>query len=126
INEIETPILSADEPVDFNADILDNVNHWDTLKHQLIWERRYLTDVNYLTEELGWDGFFSSQIPLTKDTKLYRARLHHKSNEPAYAVDKMFCPPKDDSTAGRANPSGIPYLYLSDNEETVLYEIRAS
>src|SRR5690606_5970102 len=24
------------------------------------------------------------------------------------------------------NPSGIPYLYLSDNEETVLYEIRAS
>ena len=38
----------------------------------------------------------------------------------------MFCPPAAYSTAGRANPSGIPYLYLSDNADTVLYEVRAA
>ncbi|MFN3968689.1 RES domain-containing protein [Flavobacterium sp.] len=126
VNIIDTNILSADELVDFSDEILENVNYWDKLKNQLIWERRYLTDINYLTEELGWDGFFSNQIPLTKDTKLFRARLHHKSNENAYTSDEMFCPPQHISTAGRANPTGIPYLYLSDNEETILYEIRAS
>lgn len=38
----------------------------------------------------------------------------------------MYCPPVKNATSGRANPVGIPYLYLTDNEETVLYEIRAS
>lgn len=126
ISEIKTDILNADQLVDFSDDILENVNYWSTLKDQLIWERRYLTDIKYLTEELGWDGYFSNPVPITKDTKLYRARLHHKSDEIAYSSDQMLCPPKHLSTAGRANPSGIPYLYLSDNEETILYEIRAS
>jgi hypothetical protein len=38
----------------------------------------------------------------------------------------MFCPPKHLSTAGRANPMGIPYLYLSDNKETIIYEVRSA
>ncbi|MEO6135476.1 MAG: RES domain-containing protein [Ginsengibacter sp.] len=126
IDKIETEITNADEKVDFSDEILDNVNYWDKLKNQLIWENRYLTDINYLTDELGWDGFFGSQIALSPDAKLYRARIHQSSSESRYAIDKMFCPPKDKATAGRANPIGIPFLYLSDNDKTVLYEIRAS
>jgi len=57
---------------------------------------------------------------------LYRARVHYQSGLPAYLPDKMGCPPPDLASGGRANPSGIPYLYLSDNEATVLYEVRAS
>ncbi len=38
----------------------------------------------------------------------------------------MTCPPREFASGGRANPSGIPFLYLSDNPETVLYEVRAS
>lgn len=126
IGEINTEILSANDTVDFTSDIYENVNHWDELKNQLIWERRYLTDVNYLTDELGWDSFFNSQITLNKVQELYRARLHHVSNEAPYMSNNMFCPEKTKATAGRANPSGIPFLYLSDNEQTILYEIRAS
>lgn len=126
IDNIDTEISSSDDLVNFNDDILENVNYWEKLKEQLIWERRYLTDINYLTDELGWDGFFSTQITLTKGTELYRARLHNKSSEPPYLEGEMFCPEKIVSTAGRANPQGIPYLYLSDNKETILYEIRAS
>ncbi|MDN3672436.1 RES family NAD+ phosphorylase [Flavobacterium branchiarum] len=126
IHNIDTDILSSDDFVDFNEDIFENVNYWDKLKEQLIWERRYLTDINYLTDELGWDGFFNSQIALTKETVLYRARLHNKSEENSYTHSEMFCPPKKISSAGRANSRGIPFLYLSDNRETILYEIRAS
>jgi hypothetical protein len=126
IANTDTEITSADEKVEFSSAILDNVNYWDKLKTQLIWESRYLTDIDYLTDELGWDGFFGSKITLSKGTKLYRARIHHSSSEPAYTNEKMYCPPKDKATAGRANPAGIPFLYLSDNDKTVLYEIRAS
>ena len=52
--------------------------------------------------------------------------MHHTQLEDPFTNDKMFCPPKENSTAGRANPSGIPFLYLSDNRQTILYEIRAS
>jgi hypothetical protein len=126
ISKISTTISNADDLVDFNDDILDNVNFWEKLKNQLVWENRYLTDVNYLTDELGWDGFFNSKVELVKGINLYRARLHYASPEPPYSSANMFCPHREIATAGRANPAGIPFLYLSDNSDTVLYEIRAS
>lgn len=124
--KINSNIKNSEDLVDFNNEIYENVNYWHQLKEQLKWERRYLTDINLLTEDLGWDGFFESKVIIEKKDTFYRARLHHNSNEPAYTKEKMFCPPKTIATAGRANSLGIPYLYLSDNEETVLYETRAS
>jgi len=126
LSKFRLPISNADELVDFSDEILENVGYWDQLKRQLITKNRYITDVNYLTDELGWDGFFSSQIEIPQGQRLYRARLHHNSGEQPYAPAQMFCPPAASSTPGRANPSGIPYLYLSDNPDTVLYEIRAT
>jgi len=38
----------------------------------------------------------------------------------------MGKPPAKKSTSGRANPNGIPYLYVSTKTETVLYESRAT
>jgi hypothetical protein len=38
----------------------------------------------------------------------------------------MGSPPDKSTSAGRANPQGIPYLYLSKSLETTLYEIRAT
>lgn len=101
------------------------MNYWFKLKEKIKWERRYLIDVNALTE-LGWDGFFGSQVIMNKNDILYRARLHHDSTNSCYTQDAMFCPPKHLSTAGRANPMGIPYLYLSDNKETIIYEVRSA
>lgn len=37
----------------------------------------------------------------------------------------MGCPPPNLATAGRANPLGIPYLYLSDSAKTTYFEVRA-
>jgi hypothetical protein len=119
-------INSANVAVGFSDEISDNINYWFKLRDELKWERRYLTDIQYLTDELGGDGFFERKVVVGKDASFFRARLHRNANERMFDERKMFCPPKELSTAGRANPMGIPYLYLSDNEETILYEIRAS
>ena len=126
LSKIGSLIINSEELVDFNNEILENINYWYILKEQLKWERRYFTNIEYLTEDLGWDSFFESKVVIQKEDIFYRARLHKSANEKIFPNEQMLCPPKESSTAGRANPIGIPYLYLSDNEETILYEIRAS
>lgn len=105
--------------------IAENVGYWEKLKNELMFERRYIADIDRLTDDYGWDGLFSRQFGLLNDKDFYRARLHSESDYPAFLATEMFCPPHAVATAGRANPEGIPYLYLSDNPSTVLYEIRA-
>jgi hypothetical protein len=124
-SRVNMPLTHAEELVDFTDDILENVGYWDKLKELLITQNRYVTDITELTDR-GWDGYFSAQVTIAPGQPLYRARLHHHSGEDPYDPPQMFCPPPLLTTAGRANPSGIPYLYLSDNDQTVLYEIRAA
>ena len=126
VNQLDTNIHSAFELVNFIPDILENVHYWDILKEKIKWERRYVIDINYLTEDLGWDKLLSSNSTLDNSEKFYRARLHHSENLHPYATNEMYGPTPEKATAGRANPTGIPFLYLCDNKETVLYEIRAS
>lgn len=126
LDKIDSPIKNSDELVDFSDEILENINFWFKLKEQLKWERRYLTNIGYLTDDLGWDSFFESKTVINRDDILYRARLHKSADDNVFSNEEMFSPKKELSKAGRANPSGIPYLYLSDKKDTILYEIRAS
>lgn len=126
LEKINTSIKDPNDKIVYAADIQENISYWDKLKNQLKWERRYLTDINLLIEDYGWDAYFSSQISIKKEDIFYRARIHNSSGLFAYKAKNMFSPPRDSISSGRANPIGIPYLYLSDNIETVLYETRAS
>ena len=126
LNEIDSTINNSEELVDFSDEILENINYWSILKEQLKWEKRYFTNIETLTDDLGWDSFFESKAVIKDDETYYRARLHQNSQENIYQIDEMSSPPAKYASAGRANPIGIPYLYLSDNEETILYEVRAS
>lgn len=124
--KLETEILNAEFKVTYISDIIENISHWEILKEELKWEKRFLTDITYLTEELGWDGFFNTQYQLSKEVSLFRARVHHSSGQKAYDTSQMSCPEKEKIGGGRANALGVPTLYLSDNEDTVLHEVRAS
>ena len=55
------------------------------------------------------------------DTEWYRARVGDKNG---YKIEDMGPPPPEKSTAGRANPAGIPYLYLANDPATALAEVR--
>ena len=126
LNQTQSAISNSDDLVEFSNEILENINYWSILKEQLKWERRYFTNIDRLTEDLGWDSFFESKTTVSSDETFFRARLHQNSEEDIIPMNKMSSPPAKYASAGRANPIGIPYLYLSDNEETILYEVRAS
>jgi len=67
-----------------------------------------------------------------KDSILWRAQLGHGwrfENEevgeiPAPHEPERMHPTTGRATEGRANPKGIPYLYLASNRETALAEVR--
>lgn len=67
-----------------------------------------------------------------KDSILWRAQLGHgwkfESEDvgeiPAPHEPERMCPRIGRATEGRANPKGIPYLYLASNRETALAEAR--
>jgi hypothetical protein len=52
----------------------------------------------------------------------YRARI--QAGEAPFAVAEMGAPPKRTASHGRANPAGIPYLYLGSTLATAISEIR--
>jgi RES domain-containing protein len=50
--------------------------------------------------------------------KYIQAYCHNAS-----LAEEMMAPESQYTTSGRANPSGIPFLYLSENEKTVVLKI---
>ena len=61
--------------------------------------------------------------PIHADLALFRARSA-EGETPLTPVD-MGASPASKTVGGRANPSGIPYLYLAFSKETCIYESRA-
>ncbi len=110
--------------VNYNHDINECVSYWSILKTEIKEKRRFITNTDNLLE-LGWDTLFPNPISLAIDKKLYRARIHETSTQSKYDATKMGVPPIDKATTGRANPMGIPYLYLCEDIITTLYETRA-
>ncbi len=54
----------------------------------------------------------------------YRARVCPTSS--GYSKEDMGAPSSNSASPGRVNPEGVSVLYLSNSEETTLYEVRAS
>ncbi len=58
-------------------------------------------------------------------TRFYRARVHEfKMEESHYNQEQMGPPPPHKTTHGRLNPIGIPYLYLANDIDTAISEVR--
>lgn len=96
------------------------VSVWNTIKKEVQEEKRFFANLSF------FDGndMIEANTMIPKDTVLYRARIIPL--ERTYLTkNDMGCPPRGKATAGRANPLGIPYLYLCKNEETTYYEVRA-
>ncbi len=111
--------------VSYIDQIEESVSYWSKLKEDLKWRRRYLTDIDEMIE-LGWDSLFNDSYLIDGSTMLYRARINGDGQTDSYKPNEMLSPPVEKTTAGRANPQGIPYLYLSTDPKTTLYETRAS
>jgi len=109
----------------------DTVNEWHHFKHELIHNNRFFpqTEIykNAFLESGNLFSIFTEVIEqlnyqITTTDTFFRARI---SNENLPHKD-MGKPPEDKVSIGRANPDGISYLYIAENIETALTEVRPS
>lgn len=106
--------------VDYTDDICIRVAVWDRLKTSIKEKSRFFTNM----DEFAQYNYLTAGKSLHVGQKLYRSRITPVGQK-KIKCDKMGCPPKELATAGRANPIGIPYLYLSDSAKTTYFEVRA-
>lgn len=93
---------------------------WETLRDEVMYRNRWFLEMSIDTDRLRQliDHVIAYELP----HKWYRARI--RSGDETFPIDKMGAPPKRMASHGRANPAGIPYLYLSSKPETAAAEIR--
>lgn len=75
-------------------------------------------------QDLGSNAFHTLVELLTKEYSMNRLFYRARVSSDRLSVDQMGAPPAINVTAGRANPVGIPYLYLADNNDTCIAEVR--
>ncbi len=98
----------------------DGLDRWEKLRDELMYTNRYFPDSNLDKDRL--ESLLSQLRAVDLPLTWYRARLQQEST--AYPIEQMGAPPKRATSHGRANPPGIPYLYLGSTEETAISEVR--
>lgn len=101
----------------------DHVALWEKFSTEIRQRNRYFPSATLNLNELR--RFFQScEGSIRAGDLLYRARKI--AAETQIDAREIGPPPAGKATAGRANPAGIPYLYLALLEKTALHEVRAS
>lgn len=100
--------------------ISEGLAQWDKLRDEMMYANRWFLDVGIDLDRLRQllDMLLAPPLP----RRWYRARI--RTEDDVFAIDKMGAPPKRRSSHGRANPAGIPYLYLGSLPDTAAAEIR--
>lgn len=91
---------------------------WDDFKWKIKHSNRFFHEFIDETFKDRIDEILENRTVCTNELDLFRARLGEHS------IDQMMAPPSEHATAGRANPSGISYLYCAKDEPTCIAEIR--
>jgi hypothetical protein len=100
--------------------ISEGLAQWDKLRDEMMYANRWFLDVGIDLARLRQllDMLLAPPLP----RQWYRARI--RTEDEAFLIDQMGAPPKRRSSHGRANPAGIPYLYLGSLPNTAAAEIR--
>lgn len=101
---------------------IDRLGEWEKLRDELRYHNRYFPkntiDLDRLSELLSSLTLDADELP----TQWFRARI--QSSDGPFSARQMGAPPKGIASHGRANPAGIPYLYLASNAMTAVSEVR--
>jgi hypothetical protein len=98
----------------------DALARWEALRDELMYENRYFPSSQLDRDRFDW--LLGQVRALNLPTTWYRARL--QSDDALFPIEEMGPPPKRMAAHGRANPSGIPYLYVGSTPKTAISEIR--
>lgn len=115
----ESPVNFVNEIDDKNRQELEL--QWDDFALEIKENNRFFIESKIDIETIG-----SYLVRLAKTYpvghRFYRARLSDEKLD----IEQLGKPPKQSATSGRANPIGIPYLYVSESQMTTVYETRSS
>lgn len=98
----------------------DGLIQWETLRDEMMFKNRWFLKQEIDRERLK--GLLDMLIATAVPTRWYRARIQTGDNP--FTIGEMNAPPKHLASHGRANPAGIPYLYLGSQPDTAAAEIR--
>jgi hypothetical protein len=93
---------------------------WETLRDELMYKNRY-----FLDQAIDGDRLKELLAFLPADDMpavWHRARI--MVGDAVYPLTEMGSPPKRLVSHGRANPAGIPYLYVGSQPDTAIAEVR--
>ncbi len=105
-----------------NDPTVNRLSEWENLRDELMYHNRYFPeatiDLDRLESLLSTLTLDGDEVP----TQWYRARI--QASDTPFTVGEMGAPPRRIASHGRANPAGIPYLYLGSSPVTAISEIR--
>jgi hypothetical protein len=93
---------------------------WETLRDEMMFENRWFLKRDIDHERLA--DLLALLVEKDVPKLWYRARI--KTGDEVFSIGEMNAPPKHLASHGRANPAGIPYLYLGSQPDTAAAEIR--
>ncbi len=123
--ELVAEILSDGEavrrPVSPSTDFeSQGLVQWETLREEVMFRNRW-----FLRETIDTDRLRELlDLLIARDLPLEWHRARNRKGERTYPIGEMGAPPRHLARHGRANPAGIPYLYLGSTPETAVAELR--
>ncbi len=100
----------------------DHSSSWARFSEEIRINNRYFPK-SAPDKEMLSRVLLNTVVRISPDIDMFRARV--VEGQPPTA-DEMGPPPPEKASAGRANPVGIPHLYLAYSEDTCIYETRAA
>lgn len=98
----------------------DRLERWEELREELMHKNRYFPKVPL--DEDRVESLFGQLLSGELQRNWFRARL--QTGDEVFTLAEMGAPARRIAAHGRANPAGIPYLYLGSSPETAAAEIR--
>jgi hypothetical protein len=108
---VRQPFLPAD------SSGTDRLGEWEKLRDELMYENRFFPHLS--AGHLDRLEDLLPHLRLDRDDipdQWFRARI--QSGEALFTIAEMGAPPRRFASHGRANPAGIPYLYLASTQAT--------
>ncbi|MBX3177907.1 MAG: RES family NAD+ phosphorylase [Candidatus Hydrogenedentes bacterium] len=93
---------------------------WDAFRDELMTRNRWFLDETLDIDRLR--ELLSHVLIRGLSDRWYRARVCKGGDD--FPLSKMGAPPNQLASHGRANPAGIPYLYLGSDAVTAVAEVR--
>jgi len=98
------------------------LERWDDFRRELMHTNRFFLKTEINLERLR--QLLSHLVLRDEDIPEYWFRARIQDGDAPFSSSDMGAPPTRKASHGRANPAGIPYLYLASNAATAVSELR--